>query len=254
MRPYVLAETNYGDAKELDYQVAVLPIGATEPHNLHLPYGADALATAKISELACERAWQAGARVCCLPTIPFGVNTNQLEFPMVVNMNPSTQLAVIRDVVDSAARCGPKKLVLLNGHGGNELSWILRELHGGPVFLALVNWYTVASDEAGPIFSKGGEHADEMETSVALHLYPELVAPLDQADDGKVKPCRLRAVEQGWAKIARPWHLLTKNSGYGDPHGATAEKGRQYLDVVLRRISDFLVELANAEKDEQFPY
>lgn len=254
MRPYVLGETNYHEVKKTAYEVAVLPIGATEPHNLHLPYATDTLAVIKIAELACERAWQGGARVCCLPAIPFGVNTNQLTFPMTVNMNPSTQLAVIRDVVESLAKCGPKKLVLLNGHGGNELGPILRELYGGPVFIAAINWYGIAAEQAGRIFSQLGEHADEMETSVALHLHPELVAPLGQADDGAINPSRLAGVNDGWVKITRPWQLLTNNSGYGDPHAATAEKGKEYLEIVLERISSFLVELAKATMDEKFPY
>jgi creatinine amidohydrolase len=189
-----------------------------------------------------------------LPAIPFGVDTNLLKFPMTINMNPTTQLAVIRDVRDSLAAYGVGKLVLLNGHGGNELGPILRELYGGPVFLAAINWWTVGADQSGQIFRQSGEHADEMETSVALHLYPALVGPVEQADDGAVRTCRFEAVEKGWARITRPWHLLTKHSGHGDPRAATAEKGRRYVELCVERIARFLVELAGAAMDERFPY
>ena len=254
MRPYVLAETQYQSVKDTSYEVAVLPIGATEPHSLHLPYANDTITVTRVGELACERAWQGGARVCLLPAIPFGVNTNQLAFPMVINMNPTTQLTVIRDVVDSLASYGVRKLVLLNGHGGNELGWVLRELYGGEVFLSLINWWTVPADQAGRIFSQTGDHADEMETSVAMHLHPALTAPPETADEGKTRASRFEAINRGWVKITRPWHLLTTHSGVGDPRAATAEKGKQYVEIAVERISQYLVELAAARIDKTFPY
>ena len=254
MRPYVLSETNYRDIKKTDYAVAVLPIGATEPHNLHLPYGTDTLTVARICELACERAWAMGARVAVLPAIPFGVNTNTLDFPMVINMNPTTQLAVIGDIVDSLERGGVRKLVLVNGHGGNELGFILRQLHGGPVFLSLINWWQVPRDQAAEILDTPGDHADEMETSVMMYLWPELVLPLAEADAGKVRPSRFEAVNRGWVKITRPWHLLTTNSGSGDPSAATTEKGARYVDLAVERIAGYLKQLADAQMDATFPF
>jgi len=72
MREWVLSEVPYGYVKEHPYEVAVLPMGATEPHNLHLPYGTDTCQAQAISELACELAWKQGARVVSLPPIPYG--------------------------------------------------------------------------------------------------------------------------------------------------------------------------------------
>lgn len=254
MRPYVLSETNYRDVKGLRYEVAVLPIGATEAHNYHLPFGTDWLTVSQVGEMACGRAWEAGAKVACLPVLPFGVNTNTLGFPMAINMNPSTQLAVVRDVVDSLAVHGVRKLVLLNGHGGNELGAILRELHGGSVFMSAINWWQVASDHASEVFEESGDHADEMETSVMLHLHGALVLPLSEAGDGAAKRCRFEAVNRGWVKMARPWHLLTESSGVGDPRAATAEKGERFVGIAVERIGDYLVELAASPMDETFPF
>ena len=76
MRPWILAETNYSQVKECNYQVAVLPMGATEPHNLHLPYGTDTFEADALGERACEAAWNRGAKVVMLPTIPYGTETN----------------------------------------------------------------------------------------------------------------------------------------------------------------------------------
>lgn len=253
MNPWNLAETNYGETKANPFTVAVLPWGACEPHNLHLPYGTDFITATKIGERVCRQAWDQGARVALLPAIPFGVDTNMIRFPMAINMNPSTQLAVLRDIVDSLVQHDVRKLVILNGHGGNDFNAMQRELLRDDFFIALCNWWQVPADHAGEIFEHAGDHANEMETSVGLHLFPELVAPLTQADAGAVRDTRFDAVRQGWVKISRPWHILTTNSGVGDPRQSTAEKGKQYVDIAVERITRFLVELAAAEMDETFP-
>jgi creatinine amidohydrolase len=252
MNPWNLSEVNYAHVKETPYEVAVLPVGATEPHNLHLPYATDTIQVQAIGERACALAWERGARVALLPALPYGVNENTLEFPMTISVRPTTLLAVISDVVGSLEHHGVRKIVLLNGHGGNELKPHLRELfQQTPAHLFLVDWWTVAPRVE--FFEAGGEHADEMETSDLLALRPDLV-DLALADDGAVRASRLAAVNEGWAWLARPWHLLTTNSGYGDPARATAEKVERWLAAVSERIAGFLVELAQAEADEAFPY
>src|SRR5271157_3829292 len=106
MRPWKLAEVNYGIVKGQTYQVAVLPLGATEPHNLHLPYGMDLFEGEIVGEKICEAAWERGARVMLLPAIPYGTETNQREFPFAMNLNPSTLGAVISDLVATLVRQG----------------------------------------------------------------------------------------------------------------------------------------------------
>jgi creatinine amidohydrolase len=64
----------------------------------------------------------------------------------------------------------------------------------------------------------------------------------------------LEAVNKGWVSITRPWHLLTTNTGAGNPHAATAEKGKALMEVIVERLSGFLVELAGAKIDERFPF
>jgi len=254
MRPYVLAETNLKSVRDNPPQAVVLPWGATECHNMHLPYGTDTLTVTRVAELACQRAWEQGARVYLLPTVAFGVDTNMLAFPLVINMNPSTQLAVLKDVIASLKSAGLRKLLILNGHGGNDFNPLQRELFDGGIFIAVSNWYGICQDASREIFVRTGEHADEMETSVGLHLFPDLVAPLTQADEGRTRASRFSAVNDGWVKITRPWHKLTTNSGVGDPRYATAEKGRRYIEAVVDKLASFLVEFAGAEMDPLFPY
>src|SRR5205823_11074438 len=129
------------------FQVAFLPLGPTEPHNLHLPYPTDTYQVELIADRACALAHERGARVVLLPPLPYGTETNQMRFPLAMNLNPSTVARVITDLVRSLEAHGVRKLVLLNGHGGNDLKWLLRELHNETrVHLFLCNWYKVASD------------------------------------------------------------------------------------------------------------
>jgi creatinine amidohydrolase len=255
MQPWRLEEVNYGYVKASSaYDVAVLPLGATEPHNLHLPYGTDTFQVQKIAEGACAMAHREGARVVLLPALPYGTETNQMKFPLAMNLMPSTVARVITDIVDSLAVHGIMRCLLLNGHGGNDLKWVLRELHlATKVHLFLCNWYKVSSDVYSNIFDQKDDHAGEMETSMALAHFPHLVA-FDQADAGAVRPSRFEAVNRGWVELTRPWHLLTTNSGSGDPRSATAAKGEELTALVVERIGRFLCELARGPLDDAFPF
>ncbi len=254
-RPWKLATLNYNQVKtDGPFEVALLPMGATEPHNLHLPYGTDTFQVEVIADRACAAAAEAGARVVRLPAIPYGTETNQMKFPLAMNLNPSTLARVIADLVESLATHGIRKCVLLNGHGGNDLKWVLRELHcTTPVHLFLCNWYKVAADRHGEIFEDPGDHAGELETSMGLAHFSDYVA-LEQADPGQLAATRFEAVNRGWVEITRPWHLLTTNSGAGDPRPATAAKGEELTSIVVERLARFLTELSASPMNESFPY
>jgi creatinine amidohydrolase len=256
MREWVLSELKHGTVRAEKWQVAVLPFGATEPHNLHMPYGTDTYQVEAIGDRICERAYRQGAKALLLPPIPYGVNTNHLQIPggLACSVTPTTLLAVLSDLVESLERQGLRKLLLLNGHGGNELKPLMRQLHHRTgVFLCLCDWYKAAGDLARQIFDKPGEHADEMESSLGLAYFPELVQ-MDLADDGAARPSRFEAINRGWVSITRPWHLVSTNTGIGDPAAASAEKGRRLMDALVERLSRFLLELAAAPMDETFPY
>jgi creatinine amidohydrolase len=259
IRPWKLLEANYGQIKATQFEVAMLPLGATEPHNLHLPYGTDYYEAEGIADLICGTAHERGAKVILLPTIPYGTETNQRAFPLSMNLNPSTILQIIKDLLQTLELSGIRKLVLLNSHGGNDLKPMLRELYGQTsVQLFLINWYQGIQDLTKSIFQHADDHAGEMETSLIMALQPELVARHPDgsltADVGETRPTRFSAVNNGWVSITRPWHLLTTNSGAGNPFAASAEKGQQLLNALRDRFADFIVELSAAKIDEQFPF
>lgn len=186
-RPYILAETTWQAVKDAAFEVVILPWGATEAHNYHLPYGTDNYQCDYVAAEAARLAWAQGVKVVVLPTIPFGVNTGQLDITLDMNLNPSTQLAILRDVVQVLARQGIPKLVVLNGHGGNDFRQILRELQAEfpSVFLSTATLFRIV--DRSQFFEAPGDHADEMETSMMLHLAPELVLPLAEAGAGASK-------------------------------------------------------------------
>ena len=259
MRPWILSETTYAYTKEHAYQVAVLPLGATEPHNLHLPYGTDHFEATIMGETICEAAHRDGAQVVLLPTIPYGTETNMRELPLALNLNPSTLNQVVTDLVESVANSGIRKILLLNAHGGNEMKPLLRELAGQTeAHLFLCNFFHAMRGAYDAIFDHPEDHAGEMETSFMLAFRPDLVERHEDgtltADDGTTASTRFQALNEGWVSITRPWHLLTTNSGSGNPHAATAEKGRQMMDVLVERVGRFLVELSNSHVDDQFPF
>ncbi|HEY3322729.1 MAG TPA: creatininase family protein [Planctomycetota bacterium] len=256
MKDWMLTDQNHEFVRSKTWEVAVLPCGATEPHNMHLPYGTDVLEIQTLGDKACEYAYRKGANVICLPTMPFGVNTNTLGVPggLACSVNPSTLYKVIGDIVDSMERQGVRKILLLNGHGGNEIKPALRELHNHTqAFLCMCDFWRMAPDKDKELFVSPGDHGGEMETSLGLAFFPELVK-MEQADKGLVRKTRFDAINKGWVSITRPWHLATTNTGMGDPAAATAEKGRAYMDTLVERLGDFLVQLAAAKIDKRFPY
>lgn len=250
-RPYILSEVTWKTVRQTAYEVAVLPWGATEAHNFHLPYGTDNVETEQIAAEAARVAWERGARVVVLPPVPFGVNTGQLDIPLTVNMNPSTQLAVLRDVARSLAGQGVRKLVVLNGHGGNDFRQMIRETQPGlPLFLCTLNWYTCVDPKE--FFTDLGDHGGELETSVMLHVAPELVLPLSEAGPGTARRFKIAALREGWAWAPRQWTRVTDDTGVGNPKGASAEKGARYVEALTKKIAGFLVDLAAADPNDLY--
>ncbi|MDP7361183.1 MAG: creatininase family protein [Candidatus Latescibacteria bacterium] len=249
-RPYILAETTWREVSSTDYSVAVLPWGATEAHNYHLPYNTDVVQCDHIAAESARQAWDRGAKVIVLPTVPFGVNTGQVDIKLDINMNPSTQLAVLEDIVEGLGHQGIEKLVILNGHGANDFRQIVRELWPtSDVFLCTLDWYKWIDSS---IFEDPGDHAGEMETSLMQVFAPGLVRPLSEAGDGAEKTFRIPALKDGRAWTQRDWVQATSDTGVGDPAPSSAEKGQRCFELLTPQIADFFVDLAEADLDDLY--
>ncbi|MFD1613560.1 creatininase family protein [Gelatiniphilus marinus] len=251
-RPYVLAETNFKTVKDQKYTVAILPWGATEAHNYHLPYATDNILSENTAIEAAKIAWQNDAKVVVLPTIPFGVNTGQLDISFCINMNPSTQLVVLKDIVDVLNRQNIQKLVIVNGHGGNNFKQIIRELSVDfpEVFVCAVNWWH--AENGNDFFNEPGDHAGELETAVTMFLEPNLVLPLQEAGDGASKKFKIEALKEGWVTAQRQWTSVTKDTGVGNPKKATPENGSRFFQAVTQKLASFFKELNDADLKDMY--
>ncbi len=250
--PFLLEETNYKLTKDTDYEVAVLPWGATEAHNYHLPYGTDTIQVEHVARQAGETAWSNGAKVVILPCIPLGINTGQLDVTLCMNILPTTQLAILKDICDVLSRQEIDKLVILNGHGGNNFKNMIRELSFffPDLFCCWVDWFRAADWNLH--FDEPGDHAGEMETSAVMHIAPDLVRPLSEAGPGHARKFKLKAFKEGWVNAQRQWTQVTADTGVGNPAKATPEKGKKYMDACAANLADFFTELARTPRTDLY--
>jgi creatinine amidohydrolase len=252
MRPYILAETNWDHIKNAEFELAILPWGATEAHNFHLPYSSDIIESDLIAAESAKIAWEKGAKVIVLPTIPFGVNTGQKDILLDINLNPSTQYAIIKDVIEVLNRQGIYKLMIFNSHGGNDFKPIIRELglKFTKMFICTANWYQ-ALDRI-KYFENTGDHAEEMETSLLLYLKPELVLPKEKWGAGKEKKNKIKSFHEGWLWAERNWSKISEDTGVGDPALATKDKGEKFFQDLTQKIGGVFYELSKADIDDLY--
>lgn len=249
-----LTATNLHRVSQRHYEVAVLPVGAIEPHNRHLPIGQDLRHGTYVARTACRLAWERCPSVVCLPPLPYGVDCNLMDFPMAIHVSQATLDAMVREIIVSLRAHGVRKIVLLNAHGGNDFTPLIRQIQCDlDVHVFLCDWWTVGRDRYDEIFQTPDDHAGEFETSVALALCEDLVEP-DVARRAEARPFRFEALERGWVRTSRRFAKLNDACAVGDPTAASAAKGRKYLELVCERISGFLVALAEAPIDDAFPH
>jgi creatinine amidohydrolase len=118
------------------------------------------------------------------------------------------------------------------------------------MFLCSCNWYQALDQKL--FFENKDDHAGEMETSVILHLRPDLVRPLSEAGDGHAKKFRIDAIREGWAWAERKWLQVTNDTGVGDPRKATKEKGEKYFSALCKKVGDFFYEVSKADRDDLY--
>lgn len=253
-RDFVLYEATLPQLRKLQPNVAVLPWGATEAHGHHMPHGTDVIEATQMGLHGVERANRQGARCLLLPTVPFGNdNTQLLGQVATITMRTATQHAVLHDVALSLVKQGIDRLVILNFHGGNEFKPLIRDVMLDlPIFIVQVHGYQVAPYH-DLVKISDGDHANEFETSLLLHLAPELM-DMASAVDGSYTQSKIPAMAKTpgvWAP--RDWQALTNSTGTGDPRQGNAANGKLIFERLVNAFVPLLVQLS-AAKNGDFPY
>jgi len=210
----------------------ILPVGSVEAHGRHLPLGTDVFAPLKIAELVEQKVRERGKEVLVMPPIWYGHSFALNAYPGTINVRPESLRMYVGDVLAELAAEGFKKIVLLNGHGGNvypltEAAEDVAELYPD-VEVYLINWWLDFREDILSVCSSQG-HAGEDETSVMLAIRPELVN-MREARGRRVKR-KIRVIKKDIGKEVFPDGLND------DPSSATAEKGERILQIVSESIA-----------------
>ena len=238
-----------GELDAMDRRTPViLPVGATEQHGGHLPLGTDSM----ILDAVIGRLDSAlNGRLLILPSQQIGLSEHHMKFPGTLTLTHETLRCCVFELADSVIRHGFRRLVLLNGHGGNQaILAVLGEQIGQrwpEVECLVTSWWAAAAErlkrlQEGPIGSVG--HACEFETSILQAIAPELV-DMSLAEDGGIQ----HRVESMWfdmlhgpaATCYRPFDVLSQSGVFGKPSLASAEKGRRILDEVAAALRELIV-------------
>ena len=245
-RPLLFDELDRTTLGELaPVSLAVLPVGATEQHGPHLATGTDRFAVEHVARAAATRAAGAGS-IVVTPTLPFGSSDHHFPFGATLSISTQTYYQVIRDLVASLIRDGFRKILIVNGHGGNHelIQLAARDeslLH--PVQVGALSYWQPAQDELDALWSeKAGHrppgHAGEFETSVVMHLRPDL--PPNEPPSRTVDEIEaLSDIVSGWRLERADW--WTNIDGYtDDPSLATAVKGEQFVEIVVAALAKLM--------------
>ncbi len=233
-----------------EVDTVILPVGSTEQHGPHCPLGTDHI-TAEVVALAVgER-----TNLPVLPVVAVGVSSHHRQFPGTLWASPSVFREYVKAIILSASSHGPRKFIVVNGHGGNTAS--LREVAEDlrsdvDVFVAVANAFP----------SKLDGHAGEDETSVMLHLRPELVK-MEKAVDTKqnetlagirMKAQRVGPADFGWDTIdLSPTGVFGAAGKTIEATKATAADGEEIVKAHIDELCAFAEELKAARLEDLLP-
>jgi creatinine amidohydrolase len=228
----MLPTTSSNDVAEDPTDTAVFPVGSFEQHGRHLPLSTDALVATAIAERVAE-----DYQLFRLPVMPLGCSHEHAGFAGTVSISATTLYALVNDVASSLARSGVRRLVVINGHGGNYvLSNVVQEANAGGLRMALfptsADWDDARTEAGLDTSSHEDMHGGEAETSILLHRFPEVVRPgFEDADH--VANDRRHLLMDGM-------HAYTTSGIIGRPSLATAEKGERLVAALSRLFKNHL--------------
>lgn len=232
--------------------VAILPVGAIEQHGPHLPLDTDAYDAQRLARDVAERCTH--PRPIVLPLLPYGVSYHHDGFPGTIGISPDTLADLVHEIGMAVARMGVKKLMILNGHGGNgpalhfAAQTINRDAH---IFTCVDTGETSDTDIEALASTPNDVHAGEIETSTSLHLRPELVKMEHAVTD---IPRFANEYLEFTGQRSLGWYAYTSRiseSGVmGDPSKASAEKGAQMWERMIVNLVELLEDLHRLSLDD----
>lgn len=236
-------------ARITESSVLVQPLGAIEQHGPHLPLATDLLiATAVAEAVVDERGDELDLWI--LPPLAYTKSNEHAWAPGTIWVSAETLLRQILDIGRSLATLGAKRLVLLNGHGGNSalLTVACRELRLESGFLTFITHPYIPADQGGPSPSEElgmGIHASLDETSIVLHLEPDLVK-MELAERNVPEWLAGNQYVKFGGQVGFGW--TSRDFGpsgvIGDPTNASAERGKQLFEGIVSVVGDALAEVA----------
>ncbi|CAN5747855.1 creatininase family protein [soil metagenome] len=243
MRTNHLAAMTWGDAEAAfsAAALAILPVGSIEQHGPHLALETDSAIAGGLAE---RLAGELGQEAILCPRLDYGLSEHHLSFAGTITLRPETYTRLILEIVESLAHHGLRRVLVINGHGGNIdalrlVSRIARRDLG--CLVASIMWARIGSDEiAARVKSPGYGHACESETSVALAVAPSVVYPERIGSPGErhsVDP--LTDPPGGTVDQTVLLHEWSEDGALGDPRLANEEDGRAIADVVAARSLEF---------------
>ena len=238
-----LTVPDFAKAVEACGGVAILPVGVIEPHGAHLPLGQDALA---VHRLACDAAEREPAIV--FPLYPWGINHEAAHLPGAVVLKRDLVLQLLENVCDEMARNGLKKIILINGHGGNRFAlplFVQTYVEKHPDYAVYFARLPFLPGTEGLLETSEIGHACEAETSEALHLFSELVQ-MEAVPQPFTELHRGDALREAGGYSPMDWYSMYPTMYVGDATKATAEKGR----VICEQQTQNVVRLIKAVKDD----
>jgi creatinine amidohydrolase len=245
----LLKDLTWPEVKSLDFNnlIVIFPTGSFEQHGPHLPFTTDTdIATAIAGRVEEDMT----DRVLLLPTLWPGLSTHHMHFPGTLDVPQPIYIQLITELCKSMTSMGAKKVFILNGHGGNDtpLRAALRELKTAAPQTRFVfaSYWTLAAKTLREVRESemgGMGHACEMETSVMLHLNPDRVHLERAVRDGPTHTDPYRKADMQFARpvfFVNEFHEVTKSGVIGHPDLATAEKGKRFLDGIVKDVSAFV--------------
>jgi len=242
----LLHEMSWVEAKEYfeNNDVAIIPVGSNEQHGPQNPLGTDHMIAKALAEEAAKR-----TGVVCVQVIPFGVSSHHKQFWGTIFIKPETLQEYVKDVCLSLNYYGVRKIVIVNGHGGNlnALTDLARKLREKGMFVSVFQWWPAASKLLPDLFTpEERRHACAEETSMNLALNPKIVNA-DRAVDEVPRESALQA--EG---ISLPFDTAdyTPSGVFGKSTTALAEKGRKVFEAVVEELSRHIKALKKARTED----